>query len=44
MMITADLIETVDRLIRTPQWMLIENGREPTMEELAERLKCQWIT
>ena len=32
------LIETVNRLVRTSRQMLTEIGREPTAEELAERL------
>jgi RNA polymerase primary sigma factor len=32
------LIETVNRLIRTSSQMMVEIGREPTTEELAERL------
>jgi RNA polymerase primary sigma factor len=32
------LIETVNKLVRTSRQMLIELGREPTAEELAERL------
>ena len=32
------LIEMVNRLIRTSRQMMIEIGREPTTEELAERL------
>jgi DNA-directed RNA polymerase sigma subunit (sigma70/sigma32) len=35
MTIPADLIETNNRLIRTSQRMLVENGRKPTVEELA---------
>jgi RNA polymerase primary sigma factor len=38
MTIPADLIETINRLIRTSQRMLVENGREPTVAELAERV------
>jgi RNA polymerase primary sigma factor len=38
MTIPADLIETINRLIRTSQRMLVENGRAPTLEKLAERL------
>lgn len=38
MTIPEDLIEIINRLIRTSQRMLVEKGREPTMEELAERL------
>jgi RNA polymerase primary sigma factor len=32
------LIETVNKLIRTSRRMMSETGREPTTEELAERL------
>jgi RNA polymerase primary sigma factor len=32
------LIETVNRVIRTARQMVTEIGREPTAEELAERL------
>jgi RNA polymerase primary sigma factor len=32
------LIETVNNLIRTSRRMMSETGREPTTEELAERL------
>ena len=32
------LIETVNKLVRTSRQMLDEIGREPTSEELAERL------
>ena len=32
------LIETVNKLVRTSRHMLHEIGREPTSEELAERL------
>ena len=39
MPIPVDLIETTNRLIRMSQRMLVENGHEPTAEELAERLK-----
>jgi len=38
MTIPADLIESINRLIRTSQRMLVENGHEPTVEGLAERL------
>ena len=38
MAIPPDLIETINRLVRTSRRMLIETGREPTPEELAERL------
>jgi RNA polymerase primary sigma factor len=38
MAIPADLIETINRLVRTSRQMLLEIGREPTPEELAERL------
>ena len=32
------LIESINKLVRTSQRLLTENGREPTLEELAERL------
>jgi RNA polymerase primary sigma factor len=32
------LIETVNKLIRTSRRMMSETGREPTTDELAERL------
>ena len=32
------LIETISRLVRTSRQMLTEIGREPTLEELAEKL------
>jgi RNA polymerase primary sigma factor len=32
------LIEAVNRLVRTSRQMMTEIGREPTTEELAERL------
>ena len=32
------LIETVNKLIRTSRQVMSETGREPTTEELAERL------
>ena len=32
------LIETINKLVRTSRQMLTEIGREPTPEELAERL------
>jgi RNA polymerase primary sigma factor len=32
------LIETVNSLTRASRQMMVEIGREPTMEELAERL------
>lgn len=38
MTIPADLIETINRLIRTSQRMLVDNGRGPALEELAEHL------
>jgi RNA polymerase primary sigma factor len=36
--IPEHLIETINRLVRTSRQMLTEIGREPTPEELAERL------
>jgi RNA polymerase primary sigma factor len=32
------MIETINRLVRTSRHMLTEIGREPNLEELAERL------
>jgi len=32
------MIETINRLVRTSRQMLTEIGREPTPEELAEKL------
>lgn len=32
------LIETINRLVRTSRQMLCETGREPSPEELAEKL------
>ncbi len=32
------MIETINRLVRTSRQMLTEIGREPTFEELAEKL------
>ena len=36
--IPEHLIETINKLVRTSRQMLTEIGREPTPEELAERL------
>jgi RNA polymerase primary sigma factor len=36
--IPEHLIETINELVRTSRQMLTEIGREPTPEELAERL------
>jgi RNA polymerase primary sigma factor len=36
--IPEHMIETINRLVRTSRQMLTEIGREPTPEELAERL------
>jgi RNA polymerase primary sigma factor len=36
--IPVGLIETINKLVRTSRQMLLETGREPTPEELAERL------
>jgi len=36
--IPVDLIGTINNLVRTSRRMLVESGREPTPEELAERL------
>ena len=38
------LIESVNLLVRTAQRMLLELGRRPTPEELAERLKIPLAT
>ena len=37
--IPVHMIETVNKIVRTSRQMLHENGREPTPEELAERLE-----
>ena len=36
--IPANIIETVNRVVRTSRGMLTEIGREPAPEELADRL------
>ncbi len=36
--IPADLIDTINKLVRTSRRMLLDIGREPTPEELGERL------
>jgi RNA polymerase primary sigma factor len=36
--VPANIIETVNRVVRTTRQMLPEIGREPTPEELAEKL------
>jgi RNA polymerase primary sigma factor len=36
--VRANMIETVNRVVRTSRQMLPEIGREPTVEELAEKL------
>jgi RNA polymerase primary sigma factor len=36
--VPAQTIETINKLVRTSQQMLLQIGREPTPEELAERL------
>ena len=36
--IPANMIETINKLVRTSRQMLLEIGRDPTLEELAERL------
>ena len=36
--IPEHLIETINKLVRTSGQMLLEIGREPTTEELAEKL------
>ena len=37
--IPVDMVETINRIIRTSRQMVQELGREPSVEELAERLK-----
>jgi RNA polymerase primary sigma factor len=32
------IIETINKLVRTSRKMFVESGREPTAEELAEKL------
>jgi RNA polymerase primary sigma factor len=36
--IPTNIIETVNKVVRTSRQMLSEIGREPTLEELADRL------
>jgi RNA polymerase primary sigma factor len=36
--IPAHLIETINRLVRASRRLLLDLGREPTPEEIAERL------
>ena len=36
--VSEHMIETINRLVRTSRQMLTEIGREPTLEELAEKL------
>jgi RNA polymerase primary sigma factor len=36
--IPPDLIERVNKVVRTSRQMLTEIGREPTLEEIADRL------
>ena len=36
--VPENMIETINRLVRTSRQMLTEIGREPTPEELAEKL------
>ena len=36
--IPANMIEMINKLVRTSRQMLLEIGREPTLEELAEKL------
>jgi RNA polymerase primary sigma factor len=37
--IPTNLIETINKLVRVSRQMLLEIGREPTPEELAEKLE-----
>ena len=39
--IPVHMIETINKLVRTSRQMLHEIGREPTPEELAEKLACR---
>ena len=36
--VPAHLIETINRLVRARQRLHVEKGRDPTIDELAERL------
>jgi RNA polymerase primary sigma factor len=36
--VPEQMIETINKLVRTSRQMLLQIGREPTPEELAERL------
>jgi RNA polymerase primary sigma factor len=36
--IPAQLIETINRLVRVSRRLLLDLGREPTLEEIAEKL------
>jgi RNA polymerase primary sigma factor len=36
--IPANMIDTINRLVQTSRQMLLEIGREPTPQELAEKL------
>jgi RNA polymerase primary sigma factor len=38
MAVPPDIIDTINKVVRTSQQMLPEIGREPSPEELAERL------
>jgi RNA polymerase primary sigma factor len=40
--IPVHMIETINKIVRTSRQMLHEIGREPTPEELAEKLACRW--
>ena len=33
------MIETINKLVRTSRYLVQENGREPTPEEIAERME-----
>ena len=35
---SANIIDTVNKVVRTSHKMLLESGREPTPEQLAEKL------
>ena len=40
--IPVHMIETINKLVRTSRQMLHEIGREPTPEELADKLSMPW--
>ena len=40
--VPVHMIEAINKIVRTSRQMLNEIGREPTPEELAEKLACRW--